>query len=133
MSRICNKKDYRLDANLTLQPGDEIFVNFVGMHFDPGYFPNPDKFNPENFSREAIFGRFPGAFNPFGAGPRSCIGLRFAYYEIKMVMAALLRNCIFYTCKETVMSKPALNPAAPNGAALDPGLRVRIKMRNVDI
>jgi len=42
------------------------------------------EFNPENFSKEAKAKRHPYTFLPFGQGPRSCIGMRFALLEMKI-------------------------------------------------
>ena len=39
--------------------------------------------------------RHPAAWMPFGAGPRSCAGLRFALLQLKMVVAKVLRDFDF--------------------------------------
>jgi len=48
------------------------------------YYKNPLTFNPENFAKETKAARHPYTFLPFGQGPRSCIGMRFATLEIKI-------------------------------------------------
>lgn len=45
-----------------------------GLHYDPEYFPEPQKFNPERFSDENRKKIPPFSYLPFGQGPRNCIG-----------------------------------------------------------
>lgn len=56
-------------------------------------FSNPDKFVPERFlsSRgEASPGDNLAAFNPFLVGRHMCIGYRFAWAEMRLILARLL-------------------------------------------
>jgi cytochrome P450 len=50
-------------------------------------FPEPARFDPERFLRAKPT---PYEWFPFGGGIRRCIGMAFALYEMKMVLAAVL-------------------------------------------
>lgn len=74
--RMC-VKDYTFDYNdskLVIEKNTQIIFSIFGMHYDPKYFPNPDKFDPERFSDENKKYIVPGTYLPFGVGPRNCIG-----------------------------------------------------------
>ncbi|MCO5166337.1 MAG: cytochrome P450 [Planctomycetes bacterium] len=55
---------------------------------DPEVFPDPHAFRPERF----LGGRPPPrSFFPFGGGARVCIGMAFALFEMKLILATLLQ------------------------------------------
>ncbi|XP_060535574.1 uncharacterized protein LOC132707668 [Cylas formicarius] len=93
--RKCSKR-YRVpDSDLVINKGDVAILPVFAIQRDSNIFPNPEKFNPENFSDEARSGRISSAWTPFGDGPRQCIGMRFGYMQIKTSIAVLLRNYRF--------------------------------------
>ncbi|CAG9566406.1 unnamed protein product [Danaus chrysippus] len=81
--------DYNIDENLTIPAGTVIYVNAIGMHHDPKYFPEPYKFNPDRFLPENEGNIEPYTYMPFGDGPRVCIGQRFAYMSARTAAAQL--------------------------------------------
>jgi cytochrome P450 len=56
-------------------------------HRRPDIWPDPLRFDPERFVGKKIS---PYAWLPFGGGVRRCIGMAFALYEMKVVLATVL-------------------------------------------
>ena len=112
-------KPYKLhyrDREFTIPKGMIVTVP-VGFMKDEKYFKNPDKFDPENFSPENKSARGPYAFSGFGLGPRNCIGMRFAYLNLKIVMFRLLLDYKIVTCTKTV-DKLIADPKSTNGGPI---------------
>uniref|UniRef100_A0A0K0FEI4 Cytochrome P450 4V2 (inferred by orthology to a human protein) n=1 Tax=Strongyloides venezuelensis TaxID=75913 RepID=A0A0K0FEI4_STRVS len=74
-------------------PKGAIFV-FPLQHtnYNPKVFPDPYKFDPNRFLPENVAKRNAYDFTPFSAGPRNCIGQRFALNETKTVLVWILRR-----------------------------------------
>lgn len=58
-------------------------------------------FSVIRFSKENRENIDPYTYLPFGAGPRNCIGMRFALLVVKVAVVALLQNFSFRPCKDT--------------------------------
>ncbi|XP_055619248.1 probable cytochrome P450 9f2 [Toxorhynchites rutilus septentrionalis] len=93
--RLC-VKDYRYDdgngTRFTIEKGQMLMIPTIAIHRDPKYYPNPEKFDPERFSEENRSSINTGAYLPFGAGPRNCIGSRLALMEVKSILYYLLKD-----------------------------------------
>jgi cytochrome P450/NADPH-cytochrome P450 reductase len=82
-----------------------------------------EKFNPDNFSREAVAERPVNAYKPFGNGQRACIGRQFAMQEAVLVIGMILQRFELidhekwqFKLKESLSIKPD-------------GLRMKVKLR----
>lgn len=62
------------------------------LHRRPDVFADPEAFRPDRFLGDAARTVPRGAYLPFGAGPRLCIGRDFALVESVLVLAELLRD-----------------------------------------
>ncbi|KAL4713172.1 hypothetical protein ACJJTC_018817 [Scirpophaga incertulas] len=79
-------------TNVTIPKGMTVMISASGSTKNPEYFPNPQKFNPDNFLPENIQRRPPCVHLPFGEGPRNCIGMRFAKVQSMLGTATFLKN-----------------------------------------
>jgi hypothetical protein len=70
--------DYELPApngnGITLPAGTGVYISILGPHYDPTYFPEPQKFDPDRFTEENKHSRPNYTYLPFGDGPRMCLG-----------------------------------------------------------
>jgi cytochrome P450 len=72
-----------------LPPGVIVGAATSLVHYREDLYPEPERFWPERFLGKT-FG--PAEYFPFGGGARRCLGAAFAMYEIKIVLATLLRT-----------------------------------------
>ncbi|WP_437973879.1 cytochrome P450 [Sorangium sp. So ce295] len=77
--------------------GDEVLVSPYVMQRLPQYWKRPEAFLPERFEPGSPWHeeRPPSAFLPFGLGMRKCIGERTAVLQMKLMLAALVREFRF--------------------------------------
>ncbi|XP_065221562.1 cytochrome P450 4g1-like [Planococcus citri] len=85
-------KDITLNDNAII-PANTLVLGLIQFaNWDPDVYKNPEKFDPQNFSKEAEEARPKTSRLNFGYGPRSCIGAKYAMLSNKMLMALILRN-----------------------------------------
>ncbi|XP_052864853.1 probable cytochrome P450 4aa1 [Anopheles cruzii] len=83
-------EDVRVDK-YNLPAGTEILILPYATHRIEHVYPDPERFDPDRFADTAPH-QNPYAFLPFSAGPRNCIGYKFAYIEMKTVVGRILQH-----------------------------------------
>ncbi|XP_039296214.1 cytochrome P450 4C1 [Nilaparvata lugens] len=86
------EEEVTLSNNYTLPKECIVCIFNYGLHRHPESFPNPERFDPDNFLPERCRGRSPFAFVPFSAGPRNCIGQKYAMLQMKTVVSTIFRH-----------------------------------------
>jgi cytochrome P450 len=78
-----------------LKRGSTVVLSQWITHRDARYFDDPEAFRPERWL-DGLADRLPaGAYFPFGAGPRRCVGEGFALLEAAIVTATLAQRFSF--------------------------------------
>ena len=100
-------RDCKLDT-LFIPKDTLIIIPIYTLCHDEKYFADPGKFDPERFlvknkddEQQQLMNQI---FLPFAAGPRSCIGQRFALMEIKACLIHFITRFRFDVCQETPLS-----------------------------
>ncbi|XP_078045877.1 cytochrome P450 4g15-like [Augochlora pura] len=87
------KEDVKIVTNNYVLPKDStILIPQYMIHRLAEFYPNPEEFNPDNFLPERMQNRHYYAFVPFSAGPRSCVGRKYAMLKLKVLLSTILRN-----------------------------------------
>ncbi|ELW68837.1 Thromboxane-A synthase [Tupaia chinensis] len=94
-ARDCEVLGQRIPAGAVLE------MAVGALHHDPEHWPHPETFDPERFTAEAQRRQRPFTYLPFGAGPRSCMGVRLGLLEVKLTLFHILCQFRFQACPET--------------------------------
>ncbi|XP_073967590.1 probable cytochrome P450 4d20 [Choristoneura fumiferana] len=89
IQRLMTKDIDVMGMNLT--KNTSVILNIFHLQRHPDVYEDPLTFKPERFLKTTKAGN---AYNwiPFSAGPRNCIGQKFAMMELKVTVAAIVRR-----------------------------------------
>ncbi|KAF3813921.1 hypothetical protein GH733_017953, partial [Mirounga leonina] len=123
LERVC-KKDVEI-SGVFIPKGTVVMVPVFTLHRDLDLWPEPEEFRPERFSKKNKDNINPYTHLPFGTGPRSCLGMRFAIMNMKLALVRVLQNFSFKPCKETQIplklnSQRLLRPEKPIVLKVEP-------------
>ena len=78
-------------GGVAIARGTPTYVPIYAVHRHRSLWTDPDVFDPDRFLPEPSKQRHRYAYLPFGAGPRTCIGMSFAMIEATVILATILR------------------------------------------
>jgi cytochrome P450 len=79
-------------AGVSIPRGAHVIVSQYVSHRNPEYFDAPDEFRPERWTEEFTKNLPRGAYFPFGAGTRKCLGDQFALLEAHIIVMEMARG-----------------------------------------
>ncbi|XP_029161308.1 uncharacterized protein LOC114933041 [Nylanderia fulva] len=101
--RIC-EESYRIpDSDVVLEKGTKVIVPIYAIHHDPLYYKNPNVFDPDRFIGENKKLYDNDTFLPFGSGPRICIAMKYAYFQVKVSLVTVMANYKVELSEKTVI------------------------------
>lgn len=92
--------------NIILPTGSNVLIFPYATHRIEQIYPNPEVFDPNRFTPKATSALHPFAYIPFSAGPRNCIGYKFANIEMLTILANILRRFEVYPASRQTVVKP---------------------------
>lgn len=100
----------------TIPAGSICLMSQYVVHRDPRYYPDPERFNPDRWETGSRESRPKFSYFPFGGGARVCIGERFAWNEMILLLATICQRWSFQLMdSQPVGIKPliTLHPRGP--------------------
>lgn len=119
MIRTANK-DFEFEG-CSIKEGEMVYMSTAVAHFLEDFYPNPEKFDIDRYTRERREDKQSGAYTPWGAGPHTCLGRTLA--EIQLILS-LAR--IFYKLD---LSLPSPDYVLKTKTAPTPGPSTSFKVR----
>ena len=101
LDRIVSENYTLPTTNIELPKGTIVNIPIYALHHDEKYYDQPEKFNPDRFLPENRHLIQPFTYFPFGAGPRSCVGMRFALLEAKLCLSQIIMKYKLVRCDKT--------------------------------
>ncbi|CAE6428160.1 unnamed protein product [Rhizoctonia solani] len=93
-----------------------IWLSITAVHYNPTYWPEPEKFRPKRFMEPYN----KDAFLAFSTGPRSCVGRRFAEIEAIVALALLIERYEVEIDEEKFPAIPGESPLEREARFLKP-------------
>ncbi|CAG2102111.1 unnamed protein product [Medioppia subpectinata] len=84
-----------------VEKGTNVEIPVYAIHHSPDNYSDAFIFKPDRFLPQNRHNIKPYTYLPFGAGPRHCIGMRFALLMAKLAMVKLIRQFRFYRLPTT--------------------------------
>jgi cytochrome P450/NADPH-cytochrome P450 reductase len=97
-----------------IRKGDIILVGTLAAQRDPRYWgPEPDRFDPEQFTMDKIAGRPRHAFIPFSIGKRQCMAQEVTFMMLRVVLFEVYRHYRLRIAPGATVTKNAVVTTKP--------------------
>ncbi len=106
--------------------GGTVMLNPYVMHRHPGFWDNPEGFDPDRFLDQRDEERLKYAFFPFGGGPHVCLGNRFAEMEGTLTLAILAKEFALELVPGQILEPVPMTTLRPGGPVI---VRARRRQR----
>lgn len=115
--------DYAVDGYTIPARAIVVLAPYI-THRDPRWYHEPERFDPDRWLPERIAQRPKFSYNPFGAGPRICIGEPFAWMEGVLLLTTISRRWRLRPVTRQPVQPQALITLRPKG-----GIPMRVEAR----
>ena len=114
--------------DFVMPKGARVWIPIISIHRSPMNWDHPMEVRPERFALSNAI--TPGAWIPFSAGQRNCLGMRFALLEATLILAILAQNFTF----TAQPNEPKIKDSVMSGVVMKPvdGVKVFITPRTVE-
>ncbi|XP_075677184.1 cytochrome P450 3A41-like [Dermatophagoides pteronyssinus] len=112
LTRMVTADETKLN-DIPLKRGTIIHIPTHAIHHCEDYYPDPERFDPERFMPENKDKLVPYTYMPFGLGPRNCIGMRFAYQEVRLALSRIIMTYRFETIPGVTQKVLSFGPRTP--------------------
>ncbi|XP_046748575.1 cytochrome P450 4g15-like [Diprion similis] len=92
IARKLNEDVKLVTGGYVIPEGATVLIPPYQVHRQEEIYPNPEEFNPDNFLPENMQQRHYYSYIPFSAGPRSCVGRKYAMLKLKVLLSTILRH-----------------------------------------
>jgi cytochrome P450 len=111
-------------GNYLVPKGCYTLIPVYMLHRNSDVFPDPEQFNPDRFAPDCEQHLLRGAYIPFSAGPRICMGNHLVLMEGPLLLATLAQRVTF-----ELLPGQTIEPSVKRSIALRPNRDVMVKVR----
>lgn len=97
------------------------------LQYDPKIWPEPFKFDPDRFLPEECAKRHSYSWIPFSGGARNCIGIKYSFMVMKVLILMLIRKYVISTDYKSIQD---IDLKADMVLKPTRGYRISIKLRD---
>ena len=128
IARTCTET-ITFSNGLSFPANTQFMIPIYAIQRNPKYWPDPGEFRPERFADGLPKKDLKHSYMPFGAGPRICIGSRFAMLELSAILVSLLRRFDVEILSESATYEAAITLAPTSHIDIRVGPRAVTRSR----